>query len=96
MKIAKSNESGGNILLLEIKGGLWTCFDKIKLCSFSPNLVTRTIRHIPPSTTHTKLSVEERLPSITDGLVRVSWDFRNEDVIADLKQAFSYYSRFVD
>jgi O-succinylhomoserine sulfhydrylase len=60
----------------EIKGGLEAgrvSFDKIKLCSL-PNLGdTRTIVTHPASTTHSKLSVEERLAvSITDGLVRVS------------------------
>jgi O-succinylhomoserine sulfhydrylase len=61
----------------EIKGGLEAgraFLDKIKLCSLSPNLGdTRTIVTHPASTTHSKLSVEERLAvSITDGLVRVS------------------------
>jgi O-succinylhomoserine sulfhydrylase len=32
---------------------------------------TRTIVTHPASTTHSKLSVDERLVSITDGLVRV-------------------------
>jgi O-succinylhomoserine sulfhydrylase len=42
------------------------------------------------STTHSKLSVEERLAvSITDGLVRVSGLETVTDVIADLEQALS-------
>jgi O-succinylhomoserine sulfhydrylase len=43
------------------------------------------------STTHSKLSVDERLAvSITDGLVRVSVGLETvKDVIADLEQALS-------
>jgi O-succinylhomoserine sulfhydrylase len=50
---------------------------------------TRTIVTHPASTTHSKLSVEERLSvSITDGLVRVSVGLETvKDVINDLKQA---------
>ncbi|WP_188051329.1 PLP-dependent aspartate aminotransferase family protein [Flavobacterium sp. GP15] len=94
--IAKKQMSlGGNIVAFEIKGGLEagrTFLDKIKLCSLSPNLGdTRTIVTHPASTTHSKLSVEERLAvSITDGLVRVSVGLETvKDVIADLEQALS-------
>ena len=94
--IAKKQMSlGGNIVAFEIKGGLEagrTFLDKIKLCSLSPNLGdTRTIVTHPASTTHSKLSIEERLAvSITDGLVRVSVRLETvKDVIADLEQALS-------
>ena len=86
---------GGNIVAFEIKGGLEVgraFIDKIRLCSLSPNLGdTRTIVTHPASTTHSKLSVEERLAvSITDGLVRVSVGLETvKDVIADLEQALS-------
>ena len=86
---------GGNIVAFEIKGGLEagrTFIDKIRLCSLSPNLGdTRTIVTHPASTTHSKLSVEERLAvSITDGLVRVSVGLETvKDVISDLDQALS-------
>ena len=86
---------GGNIVAFEIKGGLGAgraFIDKIRLCSLSPNLGdTRTIVTHPASTTHSKLSVEERLAvSITDGLVRVSVGLETvKDVIADLEQALS-------
>ena len=89
----KQMKLGGNIVAFEIKGGLEAgraFLDKIKLCSLSPNLGdTRTIVTHPASTTHSKLSVEERLAvSITDGLVRVSVGLETvEDVIADLEQA---------
>ena len=91
----KQMKAGGNIVAFEIKGGLEagrTFLNKIKLCSLSPNLGdTRTIVTHPASTTHTKLSVEERLAvSITDGLVRVSVGLETvADVIADLEQALS-------
>ena len=91
----KQMKLGGNIVAFEIKGGLEAgraFLDKIKLCSLSPNLGdSRTIVTHPASTTHSKLSVEERLAvSITDGLVRVSVGLETvKDVIADLEQALS-------
>ncbi|PJJ10620.1 O-succinylhomoserine sulfhydrylase [Flavobacterium sp. 1] len=91
----KQMKLGGNIVAFEIKGGIEAgraFLDKIRLCSLSPNLGdTRTIVTHPASTTHSKLTVEERLAvSITDGLVRVSVGLETvEDVIADLKQALS-------
>ncbi|MBX9807289.1 MAG: aminotransferase class I/II-fold pyridoxal phosphate-dependent enzyme, partial [Flavobacteriaceae bacterium] len=89
----KQMKLGGNIVAFEIKGGIEAgraFLDKIKLCSLSPNLGdTRTIVTHPASTTHSKLSVEERLVvSITDGLVRVSVGLETvKDVIGDLEQA---------
>ncbi|OOG71849.1 PLP-dependent aspartate aminotransferase family protein [Flavobacterium sp. A45] len=89
----KQMKLGGNIVAFEIKGGIEAgraFLNKIKLCSLSPNLGdTRTIVTHPASTTHSKLTVEERLAvSITDGLVRVSVGLETvEDVIADLEQA---------
>lgn len=86
---------GGNVVAFEIKGGLESgrkFLDKIKLCTLSANLGdTRTIVTHPASTTHSKLSVDERLAvSITDGLVRVSVGLETvKDVIADLNQALS-------
>jgi O-succinylhomoserine sulfhydrylase len=91
----KQMKLGGNIVAFEIKGGIEAgraFLDKIRLCSLSPNLGdTRTIVTHPASTTHSKLSVEERLAvSITDGLVRVSVGLETvADVIADLEQALS-------
>jgi O-succinylhomoserine sulfhydrylase len=96
-EIAKKQMSlGGNIIAFEIKGGLEAgrkFLDKIKLCSLSANIGdTRTIVTHPASTTHSKLSVEERLAvSITDGLVRVSVGLETvKDVIADLEQALDF------
>ncbi len=92
--IAKKQMSlGGNVVAFEIKGGIEAgrkFLDKIQLCTLSSNLGdTRTIVTHPASTTHSKLSVEERLAvSITDGLVRVSVGLETvNDVIDDLRQA---------
>ncbi len=84
---------GGNIVAFEIKGGVEVgrkFLDSLQLCSLSANLGdTRTIVTHPASTTHTKLSKQERLEvSITDGLVRVSVGLEHiDDIINDLKQA---------
>lgn len=93
-EIAKRQmKAGGNIVAFEINGGIEAgrkFLNAIKLCSLSANLGdTRSIVTHPASTTHSKLSVEERLAvGITDGLVRVSVGLENvNDIIADLKQA---------
>jgi len=89
----KQMKLGGNVVAFEIKGGIASgrkFLDNIKLCSLSANLGdTRSIVTHPASTTHSKLSEEERLAvSITDGLVRVSVGLETvEDIIFDLKQA---------
>ena len=89
----KQMKLGGNIIAFEVKGGINAgrqFLDNIKMCSLSANLGdTRTIVTHPASTTHSKLSVEDRLEvGITDGLVRISIGLENpEDVIADLEQA---------
>jgi O-succinylhomoserine sulfhydrylase len=90
---------GGNIIAFEIKGGLEggrKFLDKIKLCSLSANIGdAKTIVTHPASTTHSKLSVEEKLAvgiseGISEGLVRVSVGLETvKDVIADLEQALS-------
>lgn len=89
----KQMKKGGNIVGFQIKGGLEhgkTFLNKIKMCSLSANLGdTRTIVTHPASTTHSKLSVEDRAEvGITDGLVRISVGLENvEDIIKDLEQA---------
>ncbi len=89
----KQMKLGGNIVAFEIKGGIDSgrkFLDNIKMCSLSANLGdTRTIVTHPASTTHGKLSEEDRLEvGITDGLVRVSVGLEYvEDIINDLKQA---------
>lgn len=89
----KQMRFGGNIVAFQVKGGIEAgraFLNKIKFCSLSANLGdTRSIVTHPASTTHSKLSVEERLAvSITDGLVRVSVGLETvSDIIADLDQA---------
>lgn len=89
----KQMKLGGNIISFEIKGGIEAgrkFIDKVELCSRSANLGdTRTIVTHPASTTHSKLSEEERLEAgISPGLVRISVGLEHvEDIISDLKQA---------
>ena len=84
---------GGNIVVFEVKGGIESgrlFLNKIKICSLSANLGdTRTIVTHPASTTHSKLSEEDRLEvGITDGLIRVSVGLENiNDIINDINQA---------
>jgi O-succinylhomoserine sulfhydrylase len=86
---------GGNIVAFEIKGGIEAgrkFIDAIQLCSRSANLGdTRSIVTHPASTTHSKLSEEERLETgISPGLVRVSVGLEHvDDIIGDLKQALN-------
>ncbi|MEO1030219.1 MAG: aminotransferase class I/II-fold pyridoxal phosphate-dependent enzyme [Bacteroidota bacterium] len=89
----KQMKLGGNVVAFEIKGGVEsgrTFLNSIQLLSLSANLGdTRSIITHPASTTHAKLSEEDRLKTgITGGLVRVSVGLEHvEDIIADLKQA---------
>ena len=89
----KQMKLGGNIVAFEINGGIEAgrkFLNAIKMCSLSANLGdTRTIVTHPASTTHSKLSIEDRLEvGITNGLVRCSVGLENiEDIINDLKQA---------
>jgi O-succinylhomoserine sulfhydrylase len=91
----KQMKLGGNIVAFEVKGGIEAgrnFLNAIKMCSLSANLGdTRTIVTHPASTTHSKLSIEDRLEvSITDGLVRVSVGLEHvDDIIQDLKQALN-------
>lgn len=93
-KIAKKQmKLGGNIITFEVKGGIdagRAFLNSIKMCSLSANLGdTRSIVTHPASTTHSKLSTEDRLEvGITDGLIRVSVGLEHvKDIISDLKQA---------
>lgn len=89
----KQMSQGGSIIAFEVEGGLEAgrqFFDNIKLLSLSSNLGdSRTIVTHPASTTHSKLSIEDRLEvGITDGMVRLSIGLEHqEDIINDLKQA---------
>lgn len=89
----KQMKLGGNIISFEIKGGLEAgrnFIDSVKLCSRSANLGdARSIVTHPASTTHNKLSEEERQETgITPGLIRVSVGLEHvEDIIKDIQQA---------
>ena len=77
----------------ELQGGIAQgkrFLNNMKMISFSANLGdTRSIATHPASTTHSKLSLEERASvGITDGLIRVSVGLENiSDIIADIDQA---------
>jgi O-succinylhomoserine sulfhydrylase len=89
----KQMKAGGNIIAIELKGGLskgQTFLNNIQMCSLSANLGdTRTIVTHPASTTHCRLTPEDRLAvGITDGLVRISVGLEDsKDIINDLNQA---------
>ena len=89
----KQMKLGGSIIAFEIKGGVAAgkrFIDNIKLCSISANLGdTRSIITHPASSTHAKLSSEERLAvEITDGMIRLSVGLEHtDDVWNDLIQA---------
>ncbi len=86
---------GGNIVAFEVKGGLEAgrnFINAIRLCSLSSNLGdSRSIITHPASTTHSKLSKEDRLAvGITDGMIRLSVGLEHhEDIWNDLKNALS-------
>jgi len=95
-KIAKKQmKLGGNIIAIEVKGGIEAgrkFLNAIKMCSLSANLGdTRTIVTHPASTTHSKLSEQERLAAgITPGLVSISVGLENaNDILEDITQALN-------
>ncbi len=89
----KQMKLGGSIIAFEVKGGIAAgkrFIDNIKLCSISANLGdTRSIITHPASSTHAKLSSEERLAvEITDGMIRLSVGLEHtDDIWNDLVQA---------
>jgi len=95
-ELAKAQmKKGGAIVAFEVKGGLEkgrAFIDAIKLCSLSANLGdTRSIVTHPASTTHSKLSQQERLKvEISDGMIRLSVGLEHvDDVWDDLNQALN-------
>jgi O-succinylhomoserine sulfhydrylase len=91
----KQMKLGGNIVSFELKGGLEAgheFIDKIQMCSRSANLGdSRTIVTHPASTTHSKLSEEDRLAvGITGGMIRLSVGLEHpEDIWEDLINALN-------
>lgn len=93
----KQMQNGGGIVCFELKGGLEagrTFLNQLKMLSLTANLGdTRSIASHPASTTHAKLTEEERLAvNITPGLIRISVGLEHkEDILADILQALSSY-----
>ncbi len=89
----KQMKAGGGILTLTVKGGLQRAqrfIDQLQMISITPNLGdSRSIVTHPASTTHSKLSAEERQKvGITDGLIRLSVGLEHyEDILQDVERA---------
>lgn len=89
----KQMKNGGGIVCFELAGGLETgrsFLNNLKLLSLTANLGdTRSIASHPASTTHAKLTEEERnAVNITPGLIRISVGLEHrDDVLNDLLQA---------
>jgi O-succinylhomoserine sulfhydrylase len=87
--------NGGGIVTFECKGGLEAgkrFLNRLQMISMTNNLGdSRTIASHPASTTHSKLSEEERLAvGITPGLIRISVGLEHpEDILADILHALS-------
>lgn len=93
-EIAKKQMSqGGGVITLDLKGGVQRAqrfIDQLQMISITANLGdSRSIVTHPASTTHSKLSVEERAQvGISDGLVRLSVGLEHyEDILQDVERA---------
>ncbi|MHA4811862.1 trans-sulfuration enzyme family protein [Flavitalea flava] len=84
--------SGGGIFCFELKGGLESgrkFLDNLEMLSKTANLGdTRSIASHPASTTHAKLTPEERQAvNITPGLIRISVGLEHkDDILQDILQ----------
>ncbi|MFN7494191.1 MAG: O-succinylhomoserine sulfhydrylase [Cyclobacteriaceae bacterium] len=89
----KQMKHGGGVVSFEVKGGVdrgRKFLNSLQMISHSANLGdTRTIATHPASTTHSKLSNEERAAvGITSGLIRISAGLENvQDIIKDIEQS---------
>lgn len=88
--VGSQQSSGGGIVAFELAGGreaAWRLIDSTEMLSITANLgdTKSTITH-PASTTHGRLTPEERLGAgIVDGLVRIAVGLEAvEDIYADL------------
>ncbi|HVU54094.1 MAG TPA: O-succinylhomoserine sulfhydrylase [Puia sp.] len=85
--------NGGGIISFDLKGGLEAgrkFLDNLKMLSKTANLGdTRSIASHPASTTHAKLTPEERAAvGITPGLIRISVGLEHrDDILQDILQA---------
>ncbi|HYE54017.1 MAG TPA: aminotransferase class I/II-fold pyridoxal phosphate-dependent enzyme [Chitinophagaceae bacterium] len=89
----KQMTNGGGIVCFELKGGLESgrrFLDGLQMLSLTANLGdARSIASHPASTTHAKLSKEERAAvNITPGLIRISTGLEHaDDILADILQS---------
>jgi O-succinylhomoserine sulfhydrylase len=89
-------KNGGGIVCFDLKGGLEAgrnFLNHLKMLSLTANLGdTRSIASHPASTTHAKLSEEERMAvNITPGLIRISVGLENvDDILDDILQALEH------
>lgn len=89
----KQMSNGGGIITFDLKGGLDSgrkFLDALQLLSMTNNLGdSRSIASHPASTTHSKLTEEERKEvGITPGLIRISVGLEHpDDVLQDILQA---------
>jgi O-succinylhomoserine sulfhydrylase len=89
----KQMRLGGGLVTFELKGGLdqgRKFLNALKMISHTPNLGdTRTIAIHPASTTHSKLTDEERAQvGISPGLIRIAVGLEDvRDIIRDIEEA---------
>jgi O-succinylhomoserine sulfhydrylase len=89
----KQMSSGGGIVTFDLKGGVDSgrkFLNALQMLSMTNNLGdSRSIASHPASTTHSKLSEEERAAvGITPGLIRISAGLEHfDDILADILQA---------
>jgi O-succinylhomoserine sulfhydrylase len=95
-KLAKKQmKAGGGLVAFELKGGMKRAMrfiNALKLVSIASNLGdTRTIITHPATTTHSRLTADERKESgVTDGMVRLSVGLESvDDLINDFAQAIA-------
>lgn len=95
-RIAKKQmTNGGGIVTFELKGGIESgrkFLDALQMISMTNNLGdSRSIASHPASTTHSKLTEEERQAvGITPGLIRISVGLENvQDILEDILQALT-------
>lgn len=89
----KQMKAGGGIVTFEVKGGKERAFrfiDELEMIRYTSNLGdSRTIATHPATTTHAKLTEEERISlGIKPGSIRLSVGLEDqEDIIGDILQA---------
>ncbi len=92
----KQMKQGGALVAFELKGGRSRAMrfvNALKLFSITSNLGdTRTCITHPATTTHSKLSAEQKAEAgVTEGMVRVSAGLEHiDDIIEDLEYAISH------